>query len=317
VVIAENGQKAVNTLLNNPDKFNGILMDIQMPVMDGYTATREIRKDSRFKNLPIIAMTASALKQDRERALAAGMNDHVAKPIDVKNLFKVLSSWIKIPEHLRQPAIEQSHEYSKAVDKHHAEVAVPELAGINTETGLVRVGGNTILYLKILRRFQASQADVVERIQAALKVSDRATAEREVHTLKGVSGNIGAQALHLATIELETAIQQQENDCDAAFTVLSSNLQTVLASLASIETSETESKKISAAPDVVINLLANLKTLLADDDGDAIEIMEELLTMFKGSPQEKQLKITSDLIESYEFESALKELRIFHKGFQQ
>jgi len=195
VTIANDGKEAVEKVAQS--EFDCVLMDIQMPVMDGYTATRIIRKDAQFSDLPIIAMTANAMEEDRKQAAESGMNDHVAKPIDVKQLFDVLVNWINIPEERRPEKITDNTNVSTG------SIIIPELDGIDTETGLNRVGGNTKLYLKILNKFRISQADAIERIQTAFDAGDNETSKREAHTLKGLAGNIGAEALQQAAQAVE------------------------------------------------------------------------------------------------------------------
>ena len=95
VTLAVNGQEALDKVSANPSGFDGVLMDCQMPVMDGYTATREIRKNPAFKGLPIIAMTANAMAGDKEKVMQAGMNDHIAKPLNVAAMFTTMAKWIK------------------------------------------------------------------------------------------------------------------------------------------------------------------------------------------------------------------------------
>jgi two-component system sensor histidine kinase/response regulator len=108
VVLANHGQEALD-LLAQGHAFDGVLMDCQMPVMDGYTATREIRKNPAFKDLPIIAMTANAMAGDREKVLQAGMWDHIAKPLNVADMFATLAKWIKpIIQHSKTKPIAQA-----------------------------------------------------------------------------------------------------------------------------------------------------------------------------------------------------------------
>ena len=183
VTIANDGQEGVNTLFKSPNAFDLVLMDIQMPIMDGYKATKTIRRDERFKKLPIVAMTANAMAGDREKALGAGMNDHVAKPIDVKNLFEVLSKYVRPIEKEEQenrPAPKENHEW-------------PEVPGIDFKEGLYRVGGKSELYRKILKKFSESQSDFFKELQIYLDNGDRESAVRLAHTLKGLAGNVGAK----------------------------------------------------------------------------------------------------------------------------
>jgi len=208
VSIANDGQEAVDMVAK--DSYDAVLMDIQMPVMDGFEATRTIRQNERFKDLPIIAMTASAMTQDREDALTAGMNDHVAKPIDVKALFGVLSNFIKSrpggspPE---QPAAKQ------ATPAPTEETPLPDsLPGISIKAGLGRVNNKESLYRKILKKFYTDYENVTAEIRGALQAEDAEMARRLAHTVKGVAGNIGANDLQTIAGELEAAIKEKDSE---------------------------------------------------------------------------------------------------------
>ncbi|MBF0528856.1 MAG: response regulator, partial [Deltaproteobacteria bacterium] len=204
VTLAENGQIGVDTVKKFP--FDAVLMDIQMPVMDGLKATSEIRKDERFADLPVIAMTASAMTQDREKAMEAGMNEHVSKPIDVYELFLTLAKWIKPREGtpLEPP---QALEASPAVKMESDEPQLPEIEFLDAKTGLKRVGGNIKLYLKLLKKFYTEYPNSAKEIQQALTVGDLELAQRQAHTVKGVAGNIGLQDLQTVAGEVEQAIK--------------------------------------------------------------------------------------------------------------
>jgi CheY-like chemotaxis protein len=183
-------------------------MDIQMPVMDGFEATRNIRKDERFKDLPIIAMTASAMTQDREDAMAAGMNDHVAKPIDVKALFGVLTNFI---EPRTDRIIDKPMASKKQPDAVSTEMPLPDnLPGISIKSGLSRVNNKESLYRKILKKFYNEYANTAEEVITALQDEDVELARRLAHTVKGVAGNIGAQDLQEVAARLEHAIQDED-----------------------------------------------------------------------------------------------------------
>ena len=174
VEIANHGQEAIDKL--EPGRYDCVLMDVQMPVMDGYTATRKIREDGRFEGLPILAMTANATVDDRERCRAAGMNDHVAKPIRPQLLYEALLKWIEHGER-DLPGPEDSTDEGGEQD-----VSVPDLPGIDTEAGLARVGGNVRSYMKLLAKFADNQANVIDDIQEAIDDGDAELSVRLAHT---------------------------------------------------------------------------------------------------------------------------------------
>ena len=203
VTVANNGREAVE-MLSGPGHppFDVVLMDLQMPEMDGYQATTKLRADSRLAALPIIAMTAHATVEERQRCLTAGMNDHVAKPIDPAALFETVGRFYKLAEGGRapdQPSVPAPHE------------ALPSIAGLDTNDGLSRVGGNRKLYVKILRQFAEQQSPALDQVADALATGDHALAERLAHTLKGVAGNVGATGVQSAAAALERVIRDRSN----------------------------------------------------------------------------------------------------------
>ena len=172
-----------------------------MPEMDGYQATAKLRADPRLAALPIIAMTAHATVEERQRCLAAGMNDHVAKPIDPAALFDAVGRFY-------QSSAEGDLARERPAGPAPAE-AIPSIEGIDTKDGLKRVGGNRKLYVKILREFAEHQGAAPDQVADALARDDRALAERLAHTLKGVAGNIGATGVQQAAGALERLIHDR------------------------------------------------------------------------------------------------------------
>ena len=203
VTVTSNGREAVEKLAGSAHaSFDVVLMDLQMPVMDGYQATAKLRDDSRFATLPIVAMTAHATVEERQRCLAAGMNDHVAKPIDPAALFEAVSRFYKPAE--GAPALDRPSG-PRPVE------TLPSIAGLDTTDGLSRVRGNTRLYVKILRQFADEQGPALGEVAEAIKKGDPALAERLAHTLKGVAGNIGAVGVQSAAAALERVIRDRPN----------------------------------------------------------------------------------------------------------
>ena len=192
VEVANDGVEAVHRLLEQPEPPNVdvVLMDVQMPEMDGYQATKTIRSDPRFADLPIIAMTAHATIEERQKCLDAGMNGHVSKPIDPAALFETVERFAaaRVPG----PAVPAAEPAPAAVSDRDELPAVP---GLDVADGLGRVAGNTKLYRKLLHRFATTQADAFGQMRSALAEGRRPDAERHAHTLKGVAGSLGAHQL--------------------------------------------------------------------------------------------------------------------------
>ena len=186
-------------------------MDVQMPVMDGLECAARIRKMPEFRELPILAMTANAMAGDRDRSLAAGMNDHVTKPIEPDELFDALRRWL--PERDRATPAADAPPAAGAADPGVGTAANDDdwlhaIADLDAADGLRRVLGNRSAYVALLRRFASSQAGAATDIRTALSDGRTADAERGAHTLKGVAGNIGARELQREAGELEAALRR-------------------------------------------------------------------------------------------------------------
>ncbi len=199
LTIVEDGQQALD-LLATGAAFDGVLMDCQMPVMDGYMATRRLREQPRFAALPIIAMTANAMAGDREQALASGMNDHISKPLNVALMFATMAKWIRPA----QPAA-ASLPAAGAGGRVGAAAALPDLPGIDQAAGLATSMGRPELYRRLLGRFRDGQAQFRASFEAATSGSDADAPARVAHTLRGTAGNIGAKATAAAAAALELA----------------------------------------------------------------------------------------------------------------
>ncbi|NLJ77398.1 MAG: response regulator [Peptococcaceae bacterium] len=193
VDVAQNGREAVQIFTKSPaGTYQVILMDLQMPEMDGFTAARHIR--AKDQNIPIIAMTARAMEDEKEKCFDAGMNDHLPKPIDVDNFFATLGKWLHFhPEGIRQALLE----------------LVPGIAGLNTKQGLHRVAGNRELYGELLLDFATEQKKLLVEIHQAIRDQDPARAEELNHTLKGLAGNIGATEVMPLIIDLENWLKRR------------------------------------------------------------------------------------------------------------
>jgi len=216
VDLAENGQLGVEKV--GTTEYDLVLMDMQMPVMDGITATLEIRSDGRFGDLPIVAMTANAMAGDRDRCLTAGMNDHVAKPIDPIALFKTLLEWIPPGERDLPAEADLGRESSDigngegTTERDDGLGEFDQIEGLDAAAGIQRVAGKRDFYEKLVRQFcDGEQASAVDTVKALLAEEDREGAERAAHSLKGVAGTLGANELQLRAQSLETAIGGGDN----------------------------------------------------------------------------------------------------------
>ena len=197
VTVAENGEEAIARL--QEEQFDGVLMDMQMPVMDGITATREIRKNPLFAKLPIIALTANVYVSEQNAFLAAGMNDHIGKPLDPDRLVATLAKWIR-PTRTKESSLPPLKVAS-------VPVPLPDLPGVKVAESVRRIGGNVALYYSLLEKFRTNQRNAVKTIREALASNDPKTSERLAHTLRGIAGNLGAEYLQNQAELLEKNIK--------------------------------------------------------------------------------------------------------------
>ena len=297
VEIAVNGLDAVNKITQHPNAFDLVLMDIQMPEMNGIQATQAIRKHQQFKDLPIIAMTAHAMVGDKEKSLAAGMNEHITKPIDPDELYNTLSLWL-------QPLAEST----SAIEIDHTDMTpLPDYSGsINVAWGLKRVGSNRKLFNKLLNEFHQDHHNDLQRLQQAFDNDQLDDAKLIIHTIKGVSGNIGAQKLQQHSEELEQSIQSNSAITEAlshfsqSFTALMTELTP-----SNPQSSQPESNQQKLlTQEQLIPLIKELSQLLNEGDTDAIEILNRIENNCSQSSPEQTQKL-HQAIEDYDFEKAI------------
>jgi two-component system, sensor histidine kinase and response regulator len=303
VDLAENGEVALRMIRAND--YDAVLMDMQMPVMDGVEATRILRSDPRFENLPVIAMTANAMASDRLLCLDAGMNDHIAKPIDPDQLFGVLLRWIKRPAGDGQVAEARTAPRAAPEFSPDGEFAIP---GIDVRAGLRRTGGNRGRYQTLLRRFAEQQAGTTAAIEAALAAGDPATAERAAHSLKGAAATLGANALSEAAAQAESAIKTGA-DIEAPIRSLALALEALLAALGTALPQEPASDGAgngAADPAAVTEPLIRLKRLLETDDGEAADFILDAGPHLSRVLTAAEIKILADRVGSFDFDGALR-----------
>ncbi|OFA05804.1 response regulator [Duganella sp. HH101] len=311
VDIAANGAMALAKLA--VADYDGVLMDCQMPVMDGYDATRKLREDARYASLPVIAMTANAMVGDKEKCLEAGMNDFIAKPIDVAQLFTTLARWVKV----KNPVTAEAAAAGPPADA--AEEALPVIAGLRMETALQRVGGNVKLMRKLLSRFVETQIDAMHRIATAIENNDLAGATREAHTVKGLAGNIGAAGMADAAGKVEQMLAMgTTKGRDEAILDMAGELSDLVARIAMAM--DDKPAAVAAADDTPAAAqpadLAELKAvvqemahLLAQDDGAAVKLLDRLCAALTGAGQGEHARQLRRMLGQYDFEGALDELK--------
>ncbi len=309
VDFASNGREAVDAVERKD--YDVVLMDLQMPEMDGFEATQIIRSKAAYKALPILAMTANAMTEDREKCLAVGMNDHIAKPIDPDALFKTLLKWISPKERKALPnTVAKASERSEI---QHEEETFPEtLDGINIEQGLKYLAGNKKRYFKLLQLFYTEHKDDISLVKEALASSKLLDAQRLTHTLKGLSGTLGAEALQKTATEADAQVKEGKID-EKVMEELEKAFERVMAAIkADLPLFDNKAASSGEEMDIaaLIGMLKQLDTLLEALSPDAETVAETLKEKLAGSPFEttagELLSQTSD----FEFEEAQESCRV-------
>ncbi len=305
VDIACDGQMALNMVQEHC--YDAILMDCQMPVMDGYTAARKIREQEDFKKLPIIAMTANVMVGDRERSLAAGMNDHIGKPINLAELFHVLGKWIK--------HICDIKPLSSVHREEIAENAFEGVTGLDVARGLNTVLDDTQLFRKLLMKFHGEYIGFEQTFREQQQRNDDKGAIRSAHTLKGVAGQLGAKEVQSAAQALELACQEQTSQADIE-AHLQGVLNTLMPLLVQIKTvlektnttTTYGAKSSTVMSEALRDDLKTLRSLVNDSDTAAVTFLDELQRNPDYAAWRDDFAKVSKALSSYEFEDALEEL---------
>jgi polar amino acid transport system substrate-binding protein len=301
VDIANDGQEALDILATN--SYDCVLMDVQMPVMDGYTATREIRKQDIYNDMPVLAMTANAMVEDKEEAQAAGMDDHIAKPINPRELFSTLLKWIE-PGERDLPNAPTEDGVAEDGDDLPA-----KLTGIDIDAGLQRVGGNRKLFRKLLVDFHTDHGDDIAEIRKALASGDSETTQRLAHTIKGVAATFGSSTLRQKAEDLELAVKAGESDkYDDLATELEISIIPVLEGLAALQATVQEPVEDTVAepvdPEQIIELLDTIESLIEEMDPDAEEKVAELVALPGSGLDLSLMKQLGRQVGGFEFEEA-------------
>ena len=310
VELAENGALGVQRAQGG--SYDLVLMDLQMPVMDGLEATRRIRALPGRDRLPILAMTANAMAGDRERSLAAGMNDHVTKPIDPEELFNVLLRWL--PDRVAEgPAVQEvAADEPTPTQPPASDSWLDHIPGVDTADGIRRVLGRREAYAGLLRRFAQGQAGIMRDIRAALADGRHADAERGAHTLKGVAGSIGARQLQSEAGAVEAALRRGATPeevaplLDPAERTLGDLITALLRALPA--EAEIAPPAASVEPEALAAAVAGLEQLLSREAVEAIDAFEAARPILAAAFGDRSAQI-GKLVRGYRFEDALAALR--------
>ena len=269
VVVANDGGQALAALAAS-DPFDAVLMDVQMPVMDGLEATRRIRRDGRFEDLPVIAMTAAVMDKDQAECRDAGMNDHVAKPIRPGQLLEALEHWITP----REPAPPASLGQADALRSATCTQPLPHpLPGFDLDPAILRLNGNRDLLATLLRQFGEQFATARETLAGLMAEDQREETARWIHQLKGVAGYLGATEVYRHAEALEWELQSGQPPVSQA--ALDQALDVALAAVATLSL-PTASTNLSGDEPRAAALLQALRTLLDQGEFIPLELVTEL-----------------------------------------
>jgi signal transduction histidine kinase/DNA-binding response OmpR family regulator len=299
VSIARNGLEAIDQV--ERELFDCVLMDIQMPEMDGLTATQKIRQNNRHDQLPILAMTAHAMKGEAEKSLAAGMNEHITKPIDPFVLYSAL--------------IKHIHKKDISIQQTASETLPYSIEGINLQDGLYRLGNKRASYEKLLKSYASVYGNIVDECAQLLLDKQVKPMAAYVHTLSGITGNIGAQELHNRltplSSKLHNQVQQDALELSDEDTELCKNLAREIAALThriSITLTEREADDIGKLPiddKVLSEKWSELLVLTSNNDSSALDVADNLISQYQLDMETTyRIKKCIKALENFDFEEA-------------
>ena len=308
VEVANNGIEALEYFQRNRDKYDMILMDLQMPEMDGLKATEKIREIDAI--IPVIAMTARSMQEEKEMCFKAGMNDHIAKPIDPDALMATIEKWNK--RKVLQPSeILMGQNKNRVLSRKNGEnnqgtKELDQIYGIDTKMGLIRVAGNVTLYRKLLQRFATEQENTITKIWQGIEKKEWEIAVREAHLLKGVAGNIGASVVYELAYEIEKMAKNEAlEDMTMVYRLrdeffkMSEAISQISPDIGQIPAEEAGNES------AVKELLVTLKELLLKGDAAALPYLQDNRSGIKNAVEQDKFERLEKLIEQYEFEEAV------------
>ncbi|MGF1720306.1 response regulator [Vibrio kyushuensis] len=304
--IANNGQEAIDLLRVN--KFDGVLMDCQMPILDGYQATSKIRHELELEDLPIIAMTASNMEGDRHKAIESGMNDFISKPVDIQEMFATLRKWLAPSEVAHGSARESNNKQQPIAQptKHDCN-ALDSPASVDWASGIKRCNDQISLYHTLLNQFIEHYSLESITQQIATDVVE----ERYLHTLKGIAGNIGARKLHQLCSDLETSIQQTEKDnvtrliakIVTEFEILHAQIPLYLETIKP-DTASSQVRIVKTQGELQLQRDELIKTL-TEADADAIDLINSINHHDEIGMSQEQFLAIKKAINNFDFDAGL------------
>ena len=307
--IADNGEQALAML--KAESYDAVLMDVQMPIMDGYQTTQAIRKQPQWKQLPIIAMTAHALSGDKDKCLASGMDDYITKPVNRGDLINLLDKYIH-PE-----SSQQSTDSSKTVLNNQNTTASPSKMSyiINTEEGINRLGGNKEIYIEILNDFHQDNETIHQLIFEKISQEQWDEAKVLVHTLKGAAGNLALSQLYNVTVDLDYALKVKDEDkIHAGFSLLQPALDATFKAIKELNADAESSSLVKnnhqqySKSDGMKAVLAEFREQLEQQNAESLDTFSTLKE-YLNNDYPSELEEIRHLLNRFDFEGALKKLK--------
>ena len=306
---ATNGKEALNLLQKRPCEFDIVLMDVQMPIMDGLTATTLLRRDPGFAKLPIIAVSAGGLGEPRQKALDAGCNDFILKPVDLDQLIKTLLLWLpQPPEDHNQRSLQEKvaatgemNSWATSVTRHSPQVTVA--------WGITHLKNKETEYRELLGELIRVHGDDATQISDAITLGDLVTAAKIAHKLKGVAGNLAAEEVFQAVCAFETALKQGQEELMKLYLLQLTEAMTKLR----VQISPAQEKQGIRAqpvplplpePDELFPLIHELMQLLQQQCMDALDVMELLETRLAGTIVAEVTVLLGEAVRRLEFDTA-------------
>ncbi|MZH03474.1 MAG: response regulator [Nitrospinae bacterium] len=302
-----------NLLLLLEKEFDTILMDIQMPVMDGYRAAREIRALPQYQDLPIIALTANASNEDRRKALENGMNEHISKPIDGKELVKTLAQFIPVKSDFLNEELSLQSE-PKIKQNPEGENKPEELSSLHRlclENKLKKFQLGEELHIELLMQFSRNKADIFEEIDTAVENHDMQTAINLAHGLKGVAGNIGATQVADQAAQIENRLKNKSLNTDYK-SLMSSAKQTMtklIAGINNLDQNHSADNIVEVSQPLPPNealapYIEGLRTMISDNNLEALSYLDLVCKRFEKTPIKGLLNPVRDSLSQYKFDQA-------------
>ncbi|GHG01332.1 hypothetical protein GCM10017161_32500 [Thalassotalea marina] len=310
--VAENGQQALDKLEDH--SYDMVFMDLQMPVMDGLTATRAIRAHEKYADLPIIAMTAHAMQEELDRCIEVGMNDYFTKPIDPNALFTLLSKWLSAPV----SAIREPHPQTQSVVVSPEEQVkgdllseIKKLKCLDAEAAIQGMGGRTGIFEKLVIDFASNYHATVDELGDIYRDKDYDTAFRIAHSLKSNANYIGAYQLAKRARQLEAQLKEDPTSADILVAETCIELNNVLMELAELPLSSPNDTAFNVEQSVEVNsgqlkvLLNSIHGLVAEENAEAEDLIPRLLQLTKGTSHYLLAKHIADNIDDIEYGEAI------------